>query len=115
MLIVVFGQIRASAAKTLPICWNIAVPPAKIKVIECYLSLAPAVFSCFLLWWNFFITLGSTLTDCSAHGTRWRAWGPRFESLFDPLAALFHGSNQPQSSASTVGVDNQSKLNLITC
>lgn len=54
------------------------------------------------------------MTDCSAHGTRRRAWGPRFESLFDPLAALFHGSNQPQSSASTVGVDNQSKLNLIT-
>ena len=48
-------------------------------------------------------------------GTRRRAWRPRFESLFDPLAALFHGSNQPQSSASTVGVDNQSKLNLITC
>ena len=55
------------------------------------------------------------MTDCSAHGTRRRAWGARFESLFDPLAALFHGSNQPQSSASTVGVDNQSKLNLITC
>lgn len=72
-------------------------------------------FLMFLLWWNFFITLGNTLTDCSAHGTRRRAWGPRFESLFDPLAALFHGSNQPQSSAGTVGVDNQSKLNLITC
>ena len=55
------------------------------------------------------------MTDCSAHGTRRREWGPRFESLFDPLAALFHGSNQPQSSASTVGVDNQFKLNLITC
>ena len=55
------------------------------------------------------------MTDCSAHGTRRRAWGPRFESLFEPLAALFHGSNQPQSSASTVGVDNQFKLNLITC
>ena len=64
---------------------------------------------------EFFITLGSILTDCSARGTRRRAEGPRFESLFDPPAALFHGSNQPQSSASTVGVDNQFKLNLIIC
>ena len=38
-----------------------------------------------------------------------------FESLFDLLAAIFHGSNKPQSSAGRVGVDNQFKLNLITC